>query len=220
MRIYDVTGIDLNHQAPHSLQQYDCDELARDWYVPIPVSDRDYIAEIGYLTDDGRWLMLARSAPCRIPPVYPSDWHEDHFATVSWEEDLRGKTILELVPPSQILGSAAPIYDQIFGLSESAEAMRIAGSLFGSMQHIPGSVFGSAQMASGAMFGSMQMVSGQALSSFPLIPGQAISSYIFPSGVGMGVVPTFSGLTMSGVGFQPRCHQFAPVSFGWSLTQS
>ncbi|UBF29571.1 DUF4912 domain-containing protein [Kovacikia minuta CCNUW1] len=190
LRIYDVTDIDLNQQASHSLQQYDCDELARDWYVPIPVSDRDYIAEIGYVTGDGRWLMLARSAPCRIPPVYPSDWYEEHFATVSWEENLRGRTILDLVPPSQIMGSAAPIYDQVFGMSESAEAMRIAGSLFGSMQHVPGSVFGSAQMAS-----------GQALSSFQAIPGQAVSSYIFPSGVGMGVVPTFSGLTMSGVGF-------------------
>ncbi|MGA7937594.1 MAG: DUF4912 domain-containing protein [Kovacikia sp.] len=194
IRIYDVTDIDLSHQAPHSLQQYDCDELARNWYVPIPVSDRDYVAEIGYVTGDGRWLLLARSAPCRIPPVYPSDWYEDHFASVSWEEDLRGRTILDLVPPGQPLGSAAAIYDKIFGLSESAESLRIAGSLFGSMQHIPGSVFGSAQMAS-----------GQALSSFPtlpgLVPGQAVSSYIFPSGVGIGVVPTFSGLTLSGVGF-------------------
>jgi ABC-type phosphate transport system substrate-binding protein len=180
LRIYDVTDIDITHQAPHSLQQYDCDELARDWYVRIPVSDRDYIAEIGYLTADGRWLMLARSAPCRIPPVYPSDWYEDVFATVNWDESLQGKTLAELIPPSRRAGlPGTAIYDQIFGMSQSAEAMRVAGSLFGSMQHIPGSVFGS-----------MQMVSG-------------VSSYITPSGVGFGVggVPTLSGLTMSGVGF-------------------
>jgi ABC-type phosphate transport system substrate-binding protein len=194
LRIYDATDIDLSHQAPHSLQQYDCDEMARDWYVPIPVSDRDYVAEIGYITSDGRWLLLARSAPCRIPPVYPSDWYEDQFTSVSWEEDLRGKTILDLVPPSQIMGSVNPVYERIFGLSRSAEAMRIAGSLFGSMQHIPGSVFGSAQMASGQALSSFEAIPG-------LLPGQAISSYIFPSGVGMGVVPTFSGLTMSGAGF-------------------
>jgi ABC-type phosphate transport system substrate-binding protein len=180
LRIYDVTDIDISHQAPHSLQQYDCDELARDWYVRIPVSDRDYIAEIGYLTADGRWLMLARSAPCRIPPVYPSDWHEDVFATVNWDESLPGKTLAELTPPGRRAGvPATAIYDQIFGMSQSAEAMRVAGSLFGSMQHIPGSVFGSAQMVSG------------------------VSSYITPSGVGFGAgaVPTLSGLTMSGVGF-------------------
>ncbi|WP_421654828.1 DUF4912 domain-containing protein [Leptothermofonsia sp. ETS-13] len=180
LRIYDVTDIDLSYQAPHSLQQYDCDEMARDWYVPIPVSDRDYIAEIGYLTADGRWLMLARSSPCRIPPVFPSDWYEDHFATIDWNEDLRGKTFATLIPPGRRVATGNPIYDQIFGMAESAEAMRVAGSLFGSMQHVPGSVFGSMQMASGA----------------------AISSYVFSSGVGVVPgVPTLSGLTMSGVGF-------------------
>lgn len=183
LRIYDVTAIDLNHQTPHSLQQYDCEEIARDWYVPIPVSDRDYIAEIGYLTPDGRWLMLARSAPCHIPPVFPSDWYEDYFATIGWDEDLQGKTFATLIPPGRRVATGNPIYDQIFGMAESTEAMRVAGSLFGSMQHVPGSVFGSMQMASGA----------------------ALSSAVFPSGMGIGAVsgipgvPTVSGLTMSGL---------------------
>jgi hypothetical protein len=61
LRFYDVTDIDVNTQSPHSLQQYECDEMAREWYLPIPVSDRDYAAEIGYLCNDGRWLVLARS---------------------------------------------------------------------------------------------------------------------------------------------------------------
>jgi hypothetical protein len=96
LRFYDVTDIDLSYQAPHSLQQYECDEMAREWYLPIPVSDRDYVAEIGYLCNDGRWLVLARSIPVHIPPVYPSDWVEDHFMTVDWQADLRGKTLMTL----------------------------------------------------------------------------------------------------------------------------
>ncbi|MBW4519612.1 MAG: DUF4912 domain-containing protein [Scytolyngbya sp. HA4215-MV1] len=171
LRIYDVTDIEIAQQAPHSLQEYDCDELARDWYLPMPVSDRDYIAEIGYLTPEGRWLMLARSNPIRIPPVYPSDWFDDQFVTLSWDEELRGKTFMTLVPPAQRPTGDSPIYDRIFGMAESAEAQRVAGSLFGSMHQVPG----SAQM----------------------IP--SISSFVFPSGVGMGAVPTFSGLTMSGI---------------------
>ncbi|MBD2435750.1 DUF4912 domain-containing protein [Nostoc sp. FACHB-110] len=179
LRIYDVTDINLEYQSPHSIQEYPVDELAREWYLPIPVSDRDYVIDIGYRTPDGRWLVLARSAQVHIPPVYPSDWIEDVFIKVEFEEDLRGKTLYELVPPAKKLATASagvngsnPIYDQIFGLAESAEAQRVAGSLFGSMQHVPGSVR----------------------------PEQAISSYIFPSGVGMWAVPTTSGLTMSGVG--------------------
>ncbi|MEP0750913.1 DUF4912 domain-containing protein [Trichocoleus sp. Lan] len=185
LRLYDVTDVNLEYQSPHSIQEYPCDELAREWYLPMPVSDRDYAVDIGYRCADGRWLVLARSAPVRVPPVYPSDWIEDQFITVSWEEDLRGKTFLELVPPAKKMamagyGSVAtggnPIYDEIFGMAQTVEAQRVAGSLFGSMQQVPG---------------SMQSVS---------LAEQALSSYVFPSGVGMWAVPTVSGLTMSGAG--------------------
>jgi len=176
LRIYDVTDINLEYQSPHSIQEYPSDELAREWYLPIPVSDRDYVVDIGYRASDGRWLVLARSAPVHVPPVYPSDWIEDQFITVNFDEDLRGKTVLELVPPVKKIAAAAarsygsnPIYDEIFGMAQGAEAQRVAGSLFGSMQQVP-------------------------------VHEQAISSYVFPSGVGMWAVPTVSGLSMSGVG--------------------
>lgn len=176
LRIYDTTDINLDHQSPHSIQEYPCDELAREWYLPMPVSDRDYAVDIGYRCADGRWLILARSAPVHVPPVYPSDWIEDHFVTVNWDDELRGKTVLELVPPSKKPGAKVdaagnPIYEQIFGMAESLEAQRLAGSLFGSMQHVPAS----------------------------MAPQQAVSSYVFPSGVGMWAVPNASGLNMSGL---------------------
>jgi hypothetical protein len=178
LRIYDVTDINLEYQAPHSIQEYPCDELAREWYLPMPVSDRDYVVDIGYRCADGRWLVLARSTPVHVPPVYPSDWIEDQFITVSWDEDLSGKTVYALVPPSKRMATGGvgaqteagnPIYDEIFGMAKSAEAQRVVGSLYGSMQQVP-------------------------------VHEQAISSYVFPSGVGMWAVPTMSGLTMSGVG--------------------
>lgn len=183
LRIYDVTDINFDTQSPHSIQEYPSDEMAREWYLPVPVSDRDYVIDIGYRCADGRWLVLARSARVHIPPVYPSDWIEDVFITVNFEEELRSKTLYELVPPAKKVASAGAgagvagangngIYDEIFGMAESTEALRVAGSLFGSMQHVPGS----------------------------MAPEQAISSYVFPSGVGMWAVPTASGLNMSGVG--------------------
>jgi uncharacterized protein len=182
LRIYDVTDINIEYQSPHSIQEYPADELAREWYLPVPVSDRDYVIDIGYRTPDGRWLVLARSSRVHIPPVYPSDWIEDVFITVNFEEDLRGKTQYELVPPAKKIAATAngnavantntngnPIYDQIFDLAESAEVLRVAGSIFGSQHQVAGGV-------------------------------QPISSYIFPSGAGMWAVPNVSGLTASGVG--------------------
>jgi Domain of unknown function (DUF4912) len=69
LRLYDVTGLDLSYQTPHSVQQFDCGELARDQDIPVSESDRDYIAEIGYLTADQRWLRMARSATVRVPSI-------------------------------------------------------------------------------------------------------------------------------------------------------
>ncbi|GAB4324848.1 MAG: hypothetical protein OHK0047_09490 [Leptolyngbyaceae cyanobacterium] len=185
LRIYDVTDINLAFQSPHSVQEYPCDELAREWYLPIPVSDRDYVVDIGYRCLDGRWLLLARSATVRIPPIYPSDWIEDHFLTISWEDSLEGQTFATLVPPSRRM-AVEPVYDEMYELAEAAEAERAAGSLYGSMQQVPGSVAGSLQHVAG---------SGQ----------QAVSSYVLASGAGIwasGVPTTESGvgMTMSGVG--------------------
>lgn len=190
LRIYDVTDINIDSQSPHSVQEYLCDEMAREWYLPIPVSDRDYVADIGYRCADGRWLVLARSAPVHIPPVYPSDWIEDVFITVNWEEDLRGKTFYELVPPTKkqaaTVGTEENIYNKVFGMTQSTEAMRIAGSLFGSMQQVP---------------------------------EQAVSSYVFPSGVGMWAVPNVSGLNMSGVGFSASAPPARPRKF-WLIADA
>jgi len=175
LRFYDVTDIDVHSQSPHSLQQYDCGEMAREWYLPIPVSDRDYTVEVGYICDDGRWLMLSRSASVRIPPVYPSDWIEDQFVTVGWNQDLTGRTVAKLVPPSQKADATSQanaadkneIYGEIFAQAQSTEAQRIAGSLFGSMHQVP---------------------------------EQAVSSFVFPSGAGLWALPTASGINMSGAG--------------------
>lgn len=164
LRFYDVTDVDLGSQAPHSLQQYECDEMAREWYLPIPVSDRDYVAEIGYLCNDGRWLVLARSAPAHIPPVYPSDWVEDVFVTVGWDQDLRGQKVAELVPPSRKTAESNAIYDEIFGMAEGAEAQRVAGSLFGSMQQVPEQAVSSYVFPSGVGMWAMPTASGLTMS--------------------------------------------------------
>ncbi|MEM8779720.1 MAG: DUF4912 domain-containing protein [Cyanobacteria bacterium P01_G01_bin.49] len=181
LRVYDVSDIDLNYQSPHSVQEYVCDEMSREWYLPIPVSDRDYVIDIGYRAFDGRWLILARSAPVHVPPVYPSDWVEDIFVTVNWEEDLKDKTVYKLVPPTHRQGATidenSPLYDEIYGMAQGAEAQRIAGSMFGSMQHVAGSVVSSYELQ------------------------ETVSSYVFPSGLGMWAVPTASGINMSGIGF-------------------
>jgi uncharacterized protein len=180
LRLYDSTDLNLDYQYPHSIQEYPCDELAREWYLPVPVSDRSYTVEIGYRCADGRWLVLSRSVPVNIPPSYPSDWIEDRFITVPWDQNLIGETFFTLITPEQKAATAklstdtindasvkpSPIYDEMFNLTQGVEEQRVSGSLYGSMQQ-----------------------SGVEMRS------QSLSSYVFPSGVGM-----WSGAGMSGVG--------------------
>jgi hypothetical protein len=193
LRIYDVTDVDLAHQNPHTMQQYDCEEFARDWYVPIPVSDRDYLAELGYLSGDGSWLVLARSAPAHIPPVYPSDWYDEQFLTINWDEDLRGKTFMELVPSKQKAAINNAIYNALFGMAQSSESLRVAGSLFGSMHQVPEQAVSSYVFPSGA--GMWAIPTGE-------IPGMMMSG-VGMSGVGM----------MSGVGFSASVPPIRPRKF-------
>ncbi len=195
LRLYDATGINLEYQTPNNLQEYNSDELAREWYLPIPISDRDYVAELGYRCADGRWLVLTRSKVVHIPPVFPSEWVEDNFITVPWDQTLKGQTFFRLVPPSQKLSepetqsptsynhnnysdksySTKNSYDEIFNVARESEAQRISGSLYGSMQHESG-----------------------------ITASESLSSYIFPSGAGMmtGAAGSLSasGINYSGIG--------------------
>jgi hypothetical protein len=188
LRIYDVTEFDFTTRSPHTVQEYLSDELAREWYLPIPVSNRDYVTEIGYRCWDGRWLMLARSAPVHIPPVYPSDWVEDVFVTVDWEQDLAGQAIDELAQVHLHQKGVKPeendLYQRVFELAKAAEFRRVDGSIFGSMHHIP----------------------------IPVNHEQVISSHIFPSGIGREFAVNVSGLNMSGIGMN-----MSGVGFGASL---
>ncbi len=69
VRLYDVTGVDGATQTPDRFEQFDCDDLAVSCNVPIPASDRTYIAEIGYLSADEHWTQFARSTPVWIPAM-------------------------------------------------------------------------------------------------------------------------------------------------------
>jgi uncharacterized protein len=147
LRLFDVTGLDLGRQAAHNVQEYGCDEMAREWYLPIPVSDRDYVLEIGYRAVDGRWLVMARSNSIRVPPVYPSEWIEDQFVTVTWNRELRGTQVMELVSPDERMalveaGQPDAIHAQMQQLAAQAETMRVSGSLMGEAgaDSVPGSI--------------------------------------------------------------------------------
>ncbi len=176
LRLYDVTDIPPSQQQPHSVQQYEIDELAQNWYLPIPVSDREYVAELGYLATGGRWLSLVRSNGVLVPPVYPSDWEAEQMVTIEWEETLIGRQFGTLQPPPA--ESLNTLHETMYQRSQPAHEP-IAGSVLGGM--------------SGSALATM--------SSFA-VPGAMgpMSSFAVPGAMGQWALPTTSGIGMSGIG--------------------
>ena len=66
VRLYDITNAGSNIDLPTVFQEFECSDAAWDLEIPIYQSEHRYLAEIGYVTGDSRWLMLARSAPLWI----------------------------------------------------------------------------------------------------------------------------------------------------------
>ncbi|MBU6228169.1 MAG: DUF4912 domain-containing protein [Cyanobacteria bacterium REEB459] len=62
VRLYDVTGQGTDTPLTDPVQEQRCqDDLAEDWYLPIPQWDRIYLAAVGYLGDDNAWYAIAQS---------------------------------------------------------------------------------------------------------------------------------------------------------------
>jgi uncharacterized protein len=85
LRVADVTGLAGGSSHPHTLQEVVVDSHASEWYLPVPLSDRDYRVELGYRKGGGGWISLAHSSVARVPALHPSEQILDQFIPFSLE---------------------------------------------------------------------------------------------------------------------------------------
>ena len=85
LRVSDVTGLQDGSSHPHTLQEVVVDAGSSEWYLPVPLSDRDYRVELGFRQSDGGWFSLAYSAVARVPAMHPSEQILDQFVPFSLE---------------------------------------------------------------------------------------------------------------------------------------
>ncbi len=71
LRVYDVTGASI--EAPRSFFDIEVVFLASNWYIDVGIPDRDWVAELGLRTRDGRFFPLVRSNVVRTPRFGVSD---------------------------------------------------------------------------------------------------------------------------------------------------
>jgi hypothetical protein len=85
LRLADVTGLPLGAAHPHTLQEVVVQANATEWYLPVPLCDRDYRVELGYRLGSGGWLPLAVSSVARMPAEGPSPVVANAFVPFSLE---------------------------------------------------------------------------------------------------------------------------------------
>jgi len=83
LRAADVTGLPPGVTHPHTLQEVVVDAGASAWYLPVPLSDRDYRVELGYRLAGGGWWSLAFSAVARVPAEAAEVWTTPDFQPFS-----------------------------------------------------------------------------------------------------------------------------------------
>ncbi|MFN9693303.1 MAG: DUF4912 domain-containing protein [Synechococcaceae cyanobacterium] len=85
LRVADVTGLPLGAAHPHTLQELVVQANASEWYLPVPLCDREYRVELGYRLGRGGSLPLAVSSVARVPADGPSAVVADAFVPFSLE---------------------------------------------------------------------------------------------------------------------------------------
>lgn len=83
IRLHDVTGVPF-FNGNNSVEYYDMPVIfeARSWYINVPKTGRSYIADLGYLTADGHFILVSRSNLTSVPPGHISDIIDDKWMIV------------------------------------------------------------------------------------------------------------------------------------------
>ncbi len=98
LRLYDVTGVKNGDFNQGTLREIAVDSYSTEWYLPIPVPDRDYKVELGYRYGF-KWMSLAFSSAGHVPSSQPSEQILDKFVPFNLESP--AETNLAITNPNE-----------------------------------------------------------------------------------------------------------------------
>ncbi len=84
LRLYDASGIGEGNLNQGTLREIAVDSYSTEWYLPIPLADRDYKVELGYKYGF-KWMSLAISSVSHVPGTQPSQQILDKFVPFNLE---------------------------------------------------------------------------------------------------------------------------------------
>jgi uncharacterized protein len=116
LRVADVTGLGGGAAHPHTMQEVVVNSHATEWYLPVPLSDRDYRVELGYRVGGRGWKSLAFSSVARVPGLHPSEQVLDQFVPFSLDTAAQTAAAAAFTP----VAVAAPgIHERVYQAATS-----------------------------------------------------------------------------------------------------
>lgn len=83
IRLYDITGVNY-FDGTNADAYYDMPVIfdAKSWYIHAPQAGRSYVADLGFVTPQGQFILLTRSNATTLPPGKVSDVIDDKWMSV------------------------------------------------------------------------------------------------------------------------------------------
>lgn len=83
IRLYDITGVNY-FDGNNANTYYDMPVVfdAKSWYIHAPEAGRSYIADLGFITPNGQFILLTRTNVITLPPGKVSDIIDDQWMSV------------------------------------------------------------------------------------------------------------------------------------------
>ena len=123
LRLFDANssnGSDLNQGT---LREIVVDSYSTEWYLPIPLADRDYKVELGYKYGFN-WMSLAFSSVSHVPGSHPSEQILDKF--VPFNLDSTFESIPDISNP--VNSEQTGIHERLYQAATNIPLKRKVGS--------------------------------------------------------------------------------------------
>ena len=125
LRLYDASGIGEGNLNQGTLREIAVDSHSTEWYLPIPLADRDYKVELGYKYGF-KWMSLAFSSVSHVPGTQPSEQILDKFVPFNLETPLSSEPpSITQIPQGQ---EANGLHERLYQAATSFPTRRKVGS--------------------------------------------------------------------------------------------
>jgi hypothetical protein len=124
LRVVDLCNSADALISAHAIKEIVVDLQANEWFLPVPMDDREYLLELGYHLPKGGWFSLAFSDPVHVPKCVPTEINPiPSFSTPSREEVAQTLSNKKALPVTE-----ADIYEQIYQQAVTTNSTPRVGS--------------------------------------------------------------------------------------------